>query len=138
MIGGFVFWFGFSLLSFFFFLNYFFIIFKIIFIFYFNNFILFEFFFHSFFFSPFSSGPCGWKGLVALTRCQICTSEVGDPSSGYWSTRDLLEPCNIKWRKSPRDIHLNVNTQLHSTISNLQCCTPYAKQLARQERNTIH
>ena len=26
-------------------------------------------------------------------------SEVGEPSSGHWSTRDILAPRNIKWRK---------------------------------------
>ena len=35
----------------------------------------------------------------------------------------------------PRDLHLNAKTQLHSTTSKLQCWTPYAKQLARQEHN---
>ena len=35
---------------------------------------------------------------------------------------------------SPRDLHLNAKTQLHSTTSKLQCWTPYAKQL--QDRNT--
>ena len=39
---------------------------------------------------------------------------------------------------SPRDLHLNAKTQLHSTTSKLQRWTPYAKQLARQEHNPIH
>ena len=39
---------------------------------------------------------------------------------------------------SPRDLHLNTKTQLHSTTSKLQCCTPYAKQLATQEHNPTH
>ena len=39
---------------------------------------------------------------------------------------------------SPRDLHLNAKTQLHSTTSKLQFWTPYAKQLARQEHNTTH
>ena len=39
---------------------------------------------------------------------------------------------------SPRDLHLNAKTQLHSTTSKLQCWTPYAKQLARQEHSPIH
>ena len=39
---------------------------------------------------------------------------------------------------SPRDLHLNTKTQLHSTTSKLQCWTPYAKQLARQEHNHTH
>ena len=37
---------------------------------------------------------------------------------------------------SPRDLHLNAKTQLHSTTSKLQCWTPHTKQLARQEHNT--
>ena len=39
---------------------------------------------------------------------------------------------------SPTDLHLNAKTQLHSTTSKLQCCTHYAKQLARQEHNPTH
>ena len=31
---------------------------------------------------------------------------------------------------SPRDLHLNAKTQLHSTTSKLQCWTLHAKQLA--------
>ena len=34
---------------------------------------------------------------------------------------------------TPRDLHLSAKTQLHSTISKLQCWTPHAKQ---QDRNT--
>ena len=39
---------------------------------------------------------------------------------------------------SPRDLRLNTNTELHSTTRNLQCWTPYAKQLARQEHSPTH
>ena len=39
---------------------------------------------------------------------------------------------------SPRDLHLNTKTQLHSMTSKLQGWTPYAKQLARQEHNPTH
>ena len=39
---------------------------------------------------------------------------------------------------SPRDLHLNSKTQVHSTTSKLQGWTPYAKQLARQEHNPTH
>ena len=74
----------------------------------------------------------------APARHQGCASEVGEPSSGHWSTRDLPAPRNIKRWKSPRDLHLNAKTQLHSMTSKLQCWTPYAKQLARQEHNPIH
>ena len=41
-------------------------------------------------------------------------------------------------QSSPRDLRLNDKTQLHSTTSKLQCWTPYAKQLARQEHNPTH
>ena len=125
----------------------FFLLFKmfflIIFIFYFNNFIFFYmilFYFNLFLsiFSPFYSEPCGWKALGAPARSQCCASEVGEPTSGHWSTRDPPAPCNIKWQISPRDLHLNAKTQLHSTTSKLHCWTPYAKQLARQEHSPIH
>ena len=118
-------------------------IFFLIIIFYFNKFILFYvilFYFILFLsiFSPFYSELCGWKALGAPARSQCCASEVGEPTSGHWSTRDLPVPRNIKQRKSPRDLHLNTKTQLHSTTSKLQCWTPYAKQLARQEHSPIH
>ena len=59
------------------------------------------FFFVSFFFSPFSSEPLGWQDLGALARCQAWASEVGEPSSGHWTTRDLLAPRNInQWELS--------------------------------------
>ena len=41
-------------------------------------------------------------------------------------------------KSSPRDLHLNANTQLHSMTSKLQCRTPYAKQLTRQEHTYTH
>ena len=125
---------GFSL-SFFYYLKKFFLII----IFYFNNFILFNLlsFFLSFF-SPFYAELCGWQALGAPARCQGCASEVGEPSSGHWSTRGLPAQRNIKRRKSPRDLHLNPKTQLHSTTSKVQGWTPYAKQLERQEHNPIH
>ena len=113
-------------------------------IFYFNNyfillyFILFYFIFFSLSFSPFYSEPCGGQALHAPARHQGCASEVGQPSSGHWSTRDLSAPHNIKQQKSPRDLHLNTKTQLHSTTSKLQSWTPYVKQLARHEHNPIH
>ena len=115
-------------------------------IFYFKNFILFYFilfyfifFFLSFFlfFNPFYSEPCGGQALGAPARHQGCASEVGEPSS-HWCTRDLPAPCSIKRQKSPRDLHLNTKTQFHSITSKLQCWTPYAKQLARQEHSPIH
>ena len=43
-----------------------------------------------------------------------------------------------KSKSSHRDLHLDTKTQLHSKASKLQCWTPYAKQLARQEHNPTH
>ena len=59
----------------------------------------FMFFFLSFFSLPFILSQCGWQGLGALTGCQACAFEVGEPSPEHWSTRDLPAPRNIKWRK---------------------------------------
>ena len=114
-----------------FFLNNYFIFFILITLFYFI------FFFLSFF-SPFYSEPCGGQTLGAPARHQGCATEVGEPSSGHWSTRHLRVPHNIKWQKSPRDLHLNAKTQLHSTNRKPQCRTPYDKKQARQEHNLIH
>ena len=41
-------------------------------------------------------------------------------------------------KSSPRDHRLNTKTQLHPTACKLQCWTPHAKQLARQEHNPTH
>ena len=43
--------------------------------------------------------PCGRHGLGALTWCQSWASEVGELSSGHWTTRDLLALCNINWQE---------------------------------------
>ena len=60
-----------------------------------------------------------------------------------WESRvqDIVPP-ETSWfhvilngETSPRVLHLNAKTQLHSTTRKLQCWTPYAKQLARQEHN---
>ena len=122
--------------SFFLFFYYFKNIFLII-IFYFNNYFILFYLLLSFF-SPFYSEPCGCQAFGAPARRQGCAPKVGEPSSGHWPTRDLPAPCNIKRRKSPRDLHLNAKTHLHSMTSKLQCWTPYAKQLARQEHNPPH
>ena len=83
--------------------------------------------------------PCGWQSLGAPARCQAWTSEVGEPSSGHWSTRDHPALRNItRWKLSQRFPSQRTKTQLHSTTSRLQCWTPYAKQLARQEHNATH
>ena len=63
-----------------------------------------------------------------------------------WESRvqDIRPPEN-SWlhvisngKRAPRELHHNSNTQLHSTTSKLQCCTPYAKQVANQEHNPTH
>ena len=50
-------------------------------------------------FPTFYSEPCVGQDLGAPARRQGCASEVGEPSSGHWSTRDLPAPRNIKRRK---------------------------------------
>ena len=39
---------------------------------------------------------------------------------------------------SPRDLCINTKTQLHTTVSKLQCWMLHAKQLASQEHNPTH
>ena len=82
------------LLSSFFFYFIFFILNNIIFI----LITLLYFIFLSFFFSLLLWAG-GWQGLGALAGCQVRASEVGELSSGHWSTTDLLAPRNIKWWK---------------------------------------
>ena len=53
------------------------------------------------FFSPFYSEPCGGQVLSAPARRQGCATEVGEPSSGHWSTRDLPAPRNINGENLP-------------------------------------
>ena len=85
-----------GLVALFFFLNYFLI-------FYFNKFLIFILitflFYFILLFSHFTSEPRGIRGLGALARCQAWASEVGELSSGHWSTRDLLAPHNINRRE---------------------------------------
>ena len=59
--------------------------------------------------------------------------ESRDQDIGPPETSQLHVISNSK--SSPRDLHLNAKAQPHSTTSKLQCWTPYAKQLARQEHN---
>ena len=47
---------------------------------------------------PQLSMPCSWQGLCAPAGCQAWASEVGKPSSGHSSTRDLPAPHNINRR----------------------------------------
>ena len=133
IIGGFVYWFGCSLLSFFQLLfNFFLIIF-----FYFNNCIFLNFFFFLFLL-PF---------LLSRVADRILVLRLGvKPEPLRWQTRiqDIGPPetsqphVTSNGKSSPRDLHLNTKTQLHSMTSKLQCWTPHAKQLARREHNPTH
>ena len=68
------------------------------------------------------------------------------PEPLRWESRvQDFGPPETSWRyvisigkSSPRDLRLNAKTQLHSTTNKLQCWTPRAKQLARQEHNPTH
>ena len=42
---------------------------------------------------------CGWQGLGAPAWCQAWASEMGEPRSGHWTTRDLPAPRNINWQE---------------------------------------
>ena len=110
-------------------------------IFYFNNFILFYLFIFPFFLSfflPFILSREAdrvlvlWLGVSPMPLMwESWVQDIGTPETPP-------APHNIKCQKSPRDLHLNAKTQLHSMTSKLQCWTPYAKQLARQEHNPTH
>ena len=118
------------LLSSFFF--YYFLIFLFLIIFYFNNFI------YLFIYLPF---------LLSCVADRVLVLRLGvRPVPLRWESRvQDIDPPETSWlhiisngESSPRDLHLSAKTQLHSTISRLQCWTPYAKQLARQEHNPMH
>ena len=66
-----------------------------------------------------------------LLRWESQVQDIGPPET---SRLHVISNCE----SSPRDLHLNAKTQLHSTTSKLQCWTPYAKQPARQEHNPTH
>ena len=64
-------------------------------------------------------------------RWERRVQDIGPPETSRLHT---ISNC----KSFPRDLHLNSETQVHSTTSKLQCWTPYAKQLARQEHNPTH
>ena len=135
IIGGFAF--GLDAL---FFLSFFFIL-LFIFLIIFKIFIfitLFYFFFLSFFFSPFFLSCVAdrvfllWLVIRPVPlRWESRVQDIGPPGTSQLHITSNGE-------SSPRDLHLNTKTQLHSMISKLQYWTPYAKQLARQEHNLTH
>ena len=117
-------------------LNFLFLI--IVFYFYFNNFILFYFSFFLSFFLTFLLSRVAYRVLVlqlggrpVFLRWESWVQDIGSPET---SQLHVI----LNGESSPRDLHLNTKTQLHSTTSKLQCRTPYAKQLARQEHNPAH
>ena len=59
--------------------------------------------------------PLRWKSRV---------QDVGPPEN---SQKQVI----TNGESSPRDLHLNTKTQLHSTTSKLQCWTPYAKKTSK-------
>ena len=146
IIGGFVFWFGCSLLSFFLFLkkilfNNYFSFFILITLFYFilSYFILFYLLLSfSLFFLPFILSHVDDRPLVLQPGIRAVPlrweSQLQD--TGPQETCRLQVISNGK--SSPRDLHLNAKTQLQSMTSKLQSWTPYAKQLTRQEDNATH
>ena len=94
--------------------------------------------FFRFFFLPFPLSCVADRVLVLQPgvrpeplRWESRVQDIGPP--------DTSQPYVISnGETSPRDLHLNAKTQLHSTTSKLQCWTPYAKQLGRQEHNPAH
>ena len=105
--------------------------------FYCNNFILF-FSFPLSFFLPFLLSHVADRVLVLQPG--------GRPLPLKWESRvQDIGPPETSWlhvmsngESSPRDLQLKAKTQLHSMTSKLQCWTPYAKQLERQEHNPTH
>ena len=112
IIGGFVYWFGCSLLFSFFLLLYFYIYFKFFFLFslfvsvyvyvslcdfvYLVLLLAFDLGFYLLIFLSFFFFQAMWlAGSWCLLQVSGLSPEVRDPSPGYWTTRDLLAPCNI-------------------------------------------
>ena len=98
-------------------------------------FILFYFSFFLFFFLPFLLSRVADRVLVLqlavrpeTLRWESRVQDTGPPETSWPHVISIGKSC-------PRDLCLNAKTQLHSTTSKLQCWTPQAKQLARQEHN---
>ena len=135
----FLFW----LLSSFFLFSYYFLtcLFLIIFlIFYFNNFISFYFIFSFLlsFFLPFLLSRVTDRVLVLQPGVRLVPLRWESQVQDIYTAETSQLHVTSKGKSSPRDLHLNVKTQFHSKTSKLQCWTPYAKQLARQEHNPTH
>ena len=73
-----------------------------------------------------------WPGVMPEPlRWESWVQDIGPPETSRPHVVSISE-------SSPRDLHLNSNTQLHPTANKLQCWMPHAKQLARQEHNPTH
>ena len=132
IIGGFVNWFGCSLL-FFIFNNFFYFLILITLLYF-----IFSLFFFLPFFLPFLLSHVTVRVLVLRPgvrpeslRWESCVQDIGPPET----SRPIVISISLS---SPRDLHLYTKTQLHPMASKLQCWTPHAKQLARQENNPTH
>ena len=124
----------------------FFFFFFLITCFYFNNFLIFFILitFFSFFLSFF------YLFLLFLLRCvadRVLVLWPGvrpEPLRRKSRVQDICPPETSRplvisvGERSPRDLRLNTKTQLLSMTSKLQCWTPHAKLLARQEHNPTH
>ena len=134
IIGGSVFWFGYSLLSFFIFFLFLFLIFLIFNIFFTLKTLFYCFFSPLSFFLPFLLSRVVERVLVLRPvplRWESRVQDIGPPKTSWLHVISNGESCR-------RDLHLNTKTQLHSTTSKLHWWTPYAKQLARQKHNPTH
>ena len=65
--------------------------------------------------------PLRWKSRV---------QDIGPPETSRPHMLSISE-------SSPRDLHLDTKTLLHPTASKLQCWTPHANQLARQDKEDV-
>ena len=73
-----------------------------------------------------------WLGVgPEALRWESRVQDIGPPETSWPHVLSIGE-------SSPRDLHLNAKTQLHSTTSKFQRWTPHAKQLARQEYKPLH
>ena len=73
-----------------------------------------------------------WPGVrPEPLRWESRVQDTGPPETSWLHVTSIGE-------SSHRDLRLTAKTQLHSMTSKLQCWTPRAKQLARQEHNPIH
>ena len=89
----------------------------------------------------------GNKPLICCVADRVLVFQPGvRPEPLKWESRvqDIGPPETSRphvisiGENSPRDLHLNVKTQLHPTVSKFQRWTSHAKQLAREEHNPTH